>query len=130
MRKLRIFILDDMIDHGRSILKETLKDHDLTLARSCEEAKIEYHGIYDVLLLDHDLEVVFQDSNEPNTGYQFAKWLIEHERGVESDPLIVCHSQNPDGRKAMWYLLADEGYRVEQMPFNQEYIQALQEKLN
>lgn len=125
MRKLKVFILDDQIDHSRSALKDLFKDHDVTLARDINEAKIEYHGVYDVLLLDHDLDVVFQKSDEPNTGYQFAKWLIDHERGVESDPLIFCHSWNPDGRKAMFHLLDDEGYRVKQMPFNDDYFKLL-----
>lgn len=58
---------------------------------------------FDLLLLDHDLGgEVYVDSNNQNTGYQFAKFLIT--KDLKNIPLII-HSLNPYGVDNMKSLL-------------------------
>ena len=126
-RPYRFFILEDEIDrYPRNQIAEVLKQHGLTITRSCDQAIERYVGGYDLLLLDHDMEGFFEDPNHPNTGYQFVKWLTSHEwKG--SKPQVMIHSHNPDGRKVMRLLLEEHGYHVTEMPFGAAYVRWLKE---
>lgn len=92
---MKVLILED--DPTRiGIFKKKLHEHDLYFAVAVDEAKdmSKNFGPFDFYFLDHDLDRrVFVDSNEQNTGYQFAKFLAES--NVEGT--IVVHSMNPAG---------------------------------
>lgn len=121
---MRIFILEDEINQWpRNQILEILKDHDLTIATSCDEAKAKYvKGGYDLILLDHDMRGFFDASDFPNCGYQFVEWLISQgEVGKQRAP-IMLHSQNPTGRRNMYIALDQSGYTVAQMPFSNAYL--------
>ena len=65
------------------------------------------NGPWDMIFLDHDLGgLVYINSNEPNTGYQIAKFIADHEIGFET---CVLHSMNPVGIKNMHDVLKDLG---------------------
>jgi len=94
---MRIFILED--DQRRiDTFRETLKrEHSLYFVTDVKSA-IDLHesdGPFDMYFLDHDLDGrVFVDSNEYNTGYQFAKYLITKDI---SNATIIVHSLNIEG---------------------------------
>lgn len=121
---MKIFILEDEIHQWpRQQILEVLKDHDLTIATSCDEAKAKYvKGNYDLVLLDHDMRGFFDASDYPNTGYRFATWLVSlGEVGKQRAP-IMLHSQNPTGRRNMFITLEQAGYTVAEMPFSNAYL--------
>jgi hypothetical protein len=92
---VKVLILEDSPERIK-LFKEKLKDHDLYFFDDVEEAKkaVEYIGGFDFYFIDHDLDnKVFVKSNEPNTGYQFAKFLAE--KGIVKD--TVVHSMNVVG---------------------------------
>lgn len=123
--KLHIFLLEDETGfYPRSQLLEVLAPHDVTLATTCEEAKKLYKGNYDLVLLDHDFIGRFDDSKNPNTGFQFLKWMLE-KYGKMKKPQVILHSQNPTGRKNMKDLLNDYGWEADECPFGPDYIKLL-----
>lgn len=125
---LKIFILEDELDRvPRSAMLEALKDHTLTTAESFDDAKEKYAGGYDILLLDHDMRGFYDDSEHPNTGYQFVKWLVKDldRTKVKTTPQIVLHSQNGIGRRYMKLLLEEYRFHVVEMPFCRSYVEWL-----
>lgn len=124
---MKLFILEDEIDsYPRNQLKELAVSHDLTIAKSAQEAMKTFRGPYDLLLLDHDMEGFYERSEAPNTGYQFVKWLVE----METDrPQVILHSQNPVGRMKMRDLLHEHGFPVDECPFGPAYVKQLKEQL-
>lgn len=123
-KKLKVFVLEDEIGHyPRNQIISALKAHDLTVATSFPDSKKKFEGPYDLLLLDHDMEGQFEDSNHPNTGYQFVKWLVDKEPVPK--PEVVLHSQNPVGRKNMRLLLEEHGFSVSEFAFGPKYVEAL-----
>ena len=135
-KRLNVFILEDEIDrYPRIQLKQVLEGkHELTIARSCDDAAEKYPtGMpYDLLLLDHDMEGDYEYRPEyPNTGYQFLKWLtFNHcpELGG-TYPQVILHSHNPVGRKRMRDLLEQHGFDVSESPFGPAYVKQLKEQL-
>lgn len=114
----RVFILED--DPIRiEQFREAGLSQELTVAESVDEAKQVYiPGSYDLLLLDHDLggqQMV--ESENPNTGAEFCKWVVEAEKGIENDPVVVVHSYNPQGAQTMRNTLYDDGWMVVINPF-------------
>lgn len=123
---MNIFVLEDEIDrYPRNQITSALINHELTVARSFADAKARYVcGKYDILLLDHDMEGYYADSEEPNTGYQFVKWLVE--QNEQPKPEVILHSQNPVGRQNMHLLLRDHGYtKITEFAFGPRYVEAL-----
>lgn len=124
---LKIFILEDELDRlPRSTMLEALKDHEVTTAASFEEGKERYQGGYDILLLDHDMRGFYDDSEHPNTGHQFVKWLVKDlDRTKVPTTQVVLHSQNYVGRRNMKQLLEDYKFHVVEMPFCRSYVEWL-----
>jgi DNA-binding response OmpR family regulator len=78
-------------------------------ARTAEEGiKLVQENIYSLIFLDHDLgDRIFVDSNDPNTGYQVAKAIVETDnKGAQ----IIIHSMNPGGANAIKSLLPNATY--------------------
>lgn len=75
------------------------------IVRSYDEAitYVRLHGIPNFISFDHDI------NSEPNTGYTFAKWLIEmdldHIHTFPDDFDFFVHSANPVGKKNIECLL-------------------------
>lgn len=132
---MKIFILEDEVDfYPRIQLRQVLeKKHELTIARSCDDAIEKFSGPYDLLLLDHDMEGNYEYRPEyPNTGYQFLKWLVENMEtffdGIDL-PHVILHSHNPVGRKRMKGLLEGQGFVVAEHRFGPDYVKHLRETL-
>lgn len=122
---MKIFVLEDEIDrYPRNQIVEVLgKTHELTIARSFEEATRVWAGPYDLYLLDHDMHGYYENSDAPNTGYQFVKWLTEQENiGTKQ---AVLHSQNPVGRRNMLLHLSERQWTTQEVPFGKDYVAAL-----
>lgn len=134
---MKIFILEDEIDHYPRIqLRQILEPkHDLTIARSCDDAieKFPDGWPYDLLLLDHDMEGDYEYRPEyPNTGYQFVKWLTDGAGNLaDADklPQVILHSHNPVGRKRMRELLEEHGFSVDECSFGPAYVKQIKEQL-
>lgn len=126
---MQVFVLDDEVGVlPRSGIVKALSSHTLTLATSCEDAKVKYKPPYDLLLLDHDMEGQFEDSSYHNTGYQFVVWLTSKLPSWDRTtpkPQVILHSQNPDGRREMAIILKAHGFRVTEFPFSPNYITML-----
>ena len=104
---MKVLILEDSGARIKLFQKHLGKDHDLYFFDNVQEAKaaLELMGPFDVLFLDHDLDDrVFVDSNEPNTGYQLAKWVAE--KDIKFDEIIL-HSLNPAGVQNMKAVLPE-----------------------
>lgn len=56
---------------------------------------------YDLIMLDHDL-----GDDSPETGYDIAKWIVDHWDDLPSLCPIVIHSMNCVGNKNMLGVLA------------------------
>jgi len=136
---MKIFILEDEIDiYPRVQIREVLKNHTLTIAKSCVEGQRKYVGPYDLLLLDHDMEGNYEYRPDyPNTGYQFVKWLCSqeatayalNEHNLTPKPQVMLHSHNPVGRKNMRDLLEAYGFSVDEHRFGPDYVKLLKEQL-
>lgn len=77
---------------------------DWQIVRSLQEAKewVTKNGFPDVISFDHDLGInhYVGDYSDGNTGYDFAKWLIEYDIDtgtMPSDFKFTVHSKNPIG---------------------------------
>jgi CheY-like chemotaxis protein len=105
----KVFILED--DPQRiKIFKIKLSQHELFFTEEVEEGKeiFENLGPFDYIFLDHDLGgEIYVDSNEKNTGYQFAKYL--HDKDLTNTQVIV-HSMNYQGAKNICAILKTAQY--------------------
>lgn len=99
----KIFVLED--SQARiDLFKKKFKKDDVYYFDNVKEAieGFDLLGPFDIILLDHDLDgLIFVNSNDDNTGYQFAKFLSKKE--VKSQ--IIIHSMNPVGARNMKDLL-------------------------
>lgn len=96
---MKVLILEDD-DTRIKRFKRKLISHDIYFTKNVEEAKEIYKnlGPFDTIFLDHDLDNrVYVDSNEQNTGYQFAKFLKENNVSCQ----IIIHSLNAVGVENM-----------------------------
>jgi hypothetical protein len=83
------------------------------VVRSFQEAIcwVQTNGFPDVISFDHDLGINHYAGNysDGQTGYDFAKWLIEYDMNTNSMPKhfrYTIHSMNPIGSKNIHELLA------------------------
>lgn len=126
---MRCFILDDEVHSYRYGIIEALKAHELTIATSCIDGVQKYNGVYDLLLLDHDMRGVLHDIDSANTGFSFCKWLVnQFPRKAFAGPTVVLHSQSDVGRARMRDVLKKEKYRVVEYPFSSQYVSWLRER--
>ena len=97
---MKIFILEDNFERVKCFKRWLSVKHTLHITDNVEDAKklYEEHEPFDVYFLDHDLGgEVYVDSNEPNTGYQFAKYLAEKKASGK----FITHSLNFSGAEAI-----------------------------
>jgi len=110
----KVFILED--DPQRiKIFRVKLAQHELFFTDEVEEAIDTFKalGPFDYYFLDHDLGgQIYVDSEEKNTGYQFAKFLSKQD--IENATIII-HSLNGAGAKNMLAVLPTAQYH----PFTQ-----------
>ena len=92
---MNIFILEDNPDRIRKFRQMTI-GHNVVFSSNVEEAKkILDQELFDVILLDHDLDGrVFVDPSEPNTGYQLARYIADNSIPYKR---IITHTLNPAG---------------------------------
>ena len=71
-----------------------------------ETAKIVFNLVDpSVVFLDHDLGgEIYVDSDNDNTGYQFAKWLVENDKKIDQRTIVI-HSMNPVGAENIQNIL-------------------------
>lgn len=105
---MKILVLDD--DLGRlSQFKQRLIGHVVCCVETAPEAirKLS-EELFDLFFTDHDLGgQVYQESG-PGTGYEVAKWLVEH---IDRKPnQIIIHSLNRNGALNIQSLLPDAKY--------------------
>jgi hypothetical protein len=84
--------------------QKILANHDLYFFNNVEEAKKAFDllGPFDFIFLDHDMDLrVYVPSDEPNTGYQLAKYIAE--KGTTAE--IVIHTMNVPGAERMLAVL-------------------------
>jgi len=92
---MKIFILEDNFERIK-LFEKWLIAHEFYVTDNVEVAKhaVEEFGPFDLYLIDHDLDNrVFVNSDEENTGYQFAKFLAEKKIQAK----FVTHSLNVPG---------------------------------
>lgn len=86
----------------------------LILAHVEEAKRALWEEEFDVIYLDHDLDGrVYVPSDEPNTGYQLAKWIAEYNIPYKE---MITHTFNEDGAKRILDVLPDAKW----IPFNLE----------
>ena len=92
---MKILILEDSKERIKTF-KKKLSKHDLYFYDKVEDAKeaVNLIGGFDFYFIDHDLDDrVYVNSEEENTGYQFAKFLAEK----EIEAVFITHTLNPVG---------------------------------
>jgi hypothetical protein len=74
------------------------------IVRSYDEAVawVQTNGFPDIISFDHDLgdSHYYGNFSDGKTGYDFAKWLIEHDMNTNTMPddfIFTVHSMNPAG---------------------------------
>ena len=93
---MKILILEDFPQRIKWF-NDNLSKHYLWIANDVEIAKAHFieQRPFDVIFIDHDLDGrVYVDSLEPNTGWQFARFLSQQKIGTT---LVFCHSQYEQG---------------------------------
>ena len=128
---MKIFLLDDEARKGRKGFLSVLPAEELIVATSRDEGVETYPRLqpYDLLLLDHDLEGYYEKRAEyPNTGMSFVKWFVDAHPfdAAANNPLIICHSWNPDGAVNMLSLLRERGFRTMRIEFGTKLLKALE----
>ncbi len=85
---------------------------DWQIVRSLAEAKqwVLDNGFPDVISFDHDLGEAHYYGNfeDKSTGYDFAKWLVEHDLDTNTMPTdfkFTVHSMNPTGAENIRFLM-------------------------
>jgi CheY-like chemotaxis protein len=111
----KVLVLDD--DKSR-MAKFFLNKQDTDLrqvwnAADCIEALKDGH--YDICQLDHDLEGVYQDPAEENTGSGVVRWVVENRPQVDK---FIVHSYNERAALGMVEALLAAGYWAVWIPFN------------
>ena len=102
--------------------------HPWNIVRSYEQATkwVLDNGFPDVISFDHDLGyeafdtnengiIIVTDSTEVESGFDFAKWLIDYDMDTNTMPpnfKFTVHSMNPVGAKNIQMLIDNYIYRV------------------
>ena len=114
---MKIFILEDSKERIKWFKDVFSSENSLFFADNVIDAKrilTEESNFY-ALFLDHDLDNrIFVDSNEENTGYQLARFLVENKISFMS---IIIHSMNIFGSHRMFDVLKKISENVYRVPF-------------
>lgn len=103
---MKILILEDSTARIETF-KKKLKGHDVYYFDNVKQATqaIELLGPFDYYFIDHDLDdKVYVDSEEENTGYQLAKYMVENNVSYEQ---VIVHSMNSVGAENIKNVLED-----------------------
>jgi DNA-binding NarL/FixJ family response regulator len=114
---MNILILEDDV-YRQEKFKELFKNQEVHIFNRVIDAfKKCQEQTFDILCLDHDLGgKIWQNSNEPDTGYTFVRLLIEN--NLQKNALIYVHSMNPIGANKMVNYLYDNNYDGIWRPFH------------
>lgn len=117
---MKVFVLEDnlnRIELFQSLFAYRGDEH--SYATNFDDAVSMYlEADADVVFLDHDLGGrVYVDSEEPNTGYQFVKWIVENDPNLERKRFFI-HSWNPIGSTKMLTYLIESGANAFALPFD------------
>jgi hypothetical protein len=119
-----LIVLEDDAERIAWFVRTYGNSSNLTICTTVEAFKSSYSATYaDAVFLDHDLGGrAYVPSDNPNTGYQAAKFIAESMAGPQGrrPDLVLIHSYNADGAKRMMHALqpvSDAGSRVVAAPF-------------
>lgn len=105
---MRVFIFED--DKNRiKVFTKLLAKRDVEYIDICDNIEVAKGLLttreYDVAFLDHDMDYrIMVNSQEPNTGYQLCKFIVEKEINLSQ---VFIHSLNPVGGDNMMRELQD-----------------------
>lgn len=105
--KIKVLILEDSIARIETFKKKLSHDYDLYFFDEVSDAieAINLIGPFDIIFIDHDLgNRIYVPSEEPNTGYQLAKYISENK--IKYNQVIV-HSMNAVGSARIKDVLPD-----------------------
>lgn len=113
---MKILILDDSVERQTSlfdVLTKLDKDANIFVVNSALSAidLLKREKSFDIMFLDHDLQPVFMESCDENTGWQVAKYIVDN--NIVSKEIVI-HSINYYGAQNMLALLPDAKY----IPYN------------
>lgn len=104
---MRYFILEDNRSRCQKFMDcMNTPGNTVTLCAHVEQAKkILSEQEFDIIYLDHDLDGhVFVPSEEPNTGWQLARWIAENNIPYKE---VITHTFNENGAKKILEVLPD-----------------------
>jgi len=132
---MKIFLLED--DGTRTgLIREALLPSGITLHHT---PTVEGPGgaidifspPYDLMLLDHDLGgAQYVSQNDPETGTNFVKWLIEMHPGGSAAADTIVHSYNTGAAQWMVDTLNENGYQAIYRPFGLRLLNFLRALIN
>ncbi len=105
---MKILCLDDSYER-HNLFRKKFPNDNIVFAISAQEAIniLAEDMEWNLICLDHDLgNEVYVDSNEPNTGYQVAKFLATKNPKC----IIIIHSSNYWGAMKMLSVLPQASY--------------------
>jgi response regulator of citrate/malate metabolism len=115
---MKVFILEDDPNRMKT-LRGVLISHEIVWSDTVDKAKelFDKEKPFDLILLDHDLGgEIFVDSELPNTGFQFVKFLAENKEAI-NNAQIILHTMNRPGAERMHHHLKDNGILGFMIPF-------------
>ena len=101
---MKILILEDRKERI-DFFREKLHAHEVSFFEHVTDAISFISNNYvDIIFLDHDLEQLHDvPSDNFNTGYEFAKYIVDNKLAENST--IIIHSMNPVGADAIYKVL-------------------------
>ena len=120
MENINILVVEDD-DMRIQWFKTEFAEFNLKVVKTAQ-AGISYveNEKFDIIFLDHDLgDRIFVSSEDPNTGYQVAKAIVN---SINSKTPIVVHSYNPVGVKNILSVLKDTAVSIPFGVFNKKLL--------
>lgn len=105
--KMKVLILEDSVARIETFKRKLSHDYDLYFFDKVSDAveAINLMGPFDIVFLDHDLDDrIYVPSEEPNTGYQLAKYISDNDLKFTQ---IIIHSMNAVGSARMKDILPE-----------------------
>lgn len=105
--KMKVLILEDSVARIETFKRKLANEYDLYFFDQVRDAieALSLMGPFDIVFLDHDLDdKIYVNSEEPNTGYQLAKYISDNKLEFTQ---VIIHSMNAVGSARMKDILPD-----------------------
>lgn len=110
-----LFLDDDKLRHSKFFQTKKQGEELRQAWNAADCIKALEDGHWNLVQLDHDLEDIYQDPAEENTGSEVVRWVIINKPQVDK---FIVHSYNETEAPKMVEALLEAGYWAVWIPFN------------